>query len=130
MANIVLKIPLKCAGLDLFPYDVYKSLYYAVSEPVVDKYFIDGVETDVKIMGFDKYRKSLAGLLAVPVLTEGGMVEAGTLVSVRKEYCQTRICHRNRMRCLSFSVTGAAGGKLKNLVSSFHFTGGCYGEVH
>ena len=130
MANIVLKIPLKCAGLGLFPYDVYKSLYYAVSEPVVDKYFIDGVETDVKIMGYDKYRKSLAGLLAVPVLTEGGMVEAGTLVSVHKEYCQTRICHRNRMRCLSFSVTGASGGKLKNLVSSFHFTGGCYGEVH
>ena len=128
--NIVLEIPVKCASSGFYPYDVYKALYYTVSEPVVDKFFADGVETDVKLRGEEIYRKSLSGLLSVPVLSPfGGAGEAGDYITVRKEWTQGRIYHKNRMRVLSFSVTGLSKTKLRKLVSEFPFSGSCHGEV-
>ena len=129
--NIVLEIPVKCASSGFYPYDVYKALYYTASEPVVDKYFADGVETDVKIRGEEGYRKSLAGLLSVPILSPFGIAgEAGDYIMVRREWTQGRIYHKNRMRVLSFSVKGLSRAKLRKLVSDFPFSGSCHGEVH
>ena len=97
---------------------------------MVDKYFADGVETDVKIRGESVYRKTLSGLLAVPVLSPFGSAgEAGDYINVRRESAQKRIYHRNRMRTLSFSVTGLGRAELRRLVASFPFTGNCHGEV-
>ena len=130
MSKIVLEIPVKCASAGFYPYDVYKTLYYTVSEPVVDKFFAGGVETDVKIRGEDKYRKSLSGLLSIPVISPYGIAgSAGDYITVRREQAQGRIYHKNRMRCLSFSVTGTSRAELNRLVSSFPFTDSCHGEV-
>ena len=130
VANIVLEIPVKCALAGLYPYDVYKTLYYTASEPVVDKYFAGDVETDVKVRGDTRGQKTLAGLLSAPVLSPFGQAgEAGDYITVRKESAQGRIYHRNRMRCLSFSVTGISRAKLEEIVSKFPFSGSCHGEV-
>jgi len=130
VTNIVFEIPVKCASAGLYPYDIYKTLYYTASEPVVDKYFTDDVETDVKIRGGARYRETLAGLLSVPVLSLFGMAgEAGDYISVHKEKAQGRIYHKNRMRVMSFSVTGISKSKLRKIVSDFPFTGSCHGEV-
>ena len=130
VTNIVLEIPVKCASAGLYPYDVYKTLYYTASEPVVDKYFEDDVETDVKVRGDARYRKALSGLLSVPVLSPFGIAgEAGDYITVRKESAQGRICHKNRMRSMSLSVTGISRSKLGRIVSDFPFTGSCHGEV-
>ena len=130
VTNIVLEIPAKCASAGLYPYDVYKTLYYTASEPVVDKYFEGDVETDVKIRGDARYRKTLSGLLSVPVLSPFGIAgEAGDYITVHKESAQGRICHKNRMRSMSLSVTGISRSKLGRIVSDFHFTGSCHGEV-
>ena len=130
VTNIVLEIPVKCASAGLYPYDVYKTLYYTASEPVVDKYFEGDVETDVKIRGDARYRKTLSGLLSVPVLSPFGIAgEAGDYITVHKESAQGRICHKNRMRSMSLSVTGISRSKLGRIVSDFPFTGSCHGEV-
>ena len=130
VTNIVLEIPVKCASAGLYPYDVYKTLYYTASEPVVDKYFEGDVETDVKVRGDARYRKTLSGLLSVPVLSPFGAAgEAGDYITVHKESAQGRICHKNRMRSMSLSVTGISRSKLGRIVSDFHFTGSCHGEV-
>lgn len=130
VTNIVLEIPVKCASAGLYPYDVYKTLYYTASEPVVDKYFEGDVETDVKVRGDARYRKALSGLLSVPVLSPFGAAgEAGDYITVRKESAQGRICHKNRMRSMSLSVTGISRSKLGRIVSDFPFTGSCHGEV-
>lgn len=130
VTNIVLEIPVKCASAGLYPYDVYKTLYYTASEPVVDKYFEGDVETDVKVRGDARYRKTLSGLLSVPVLSPFGAAgEAGDYITVRKESAQGRICHKNRMRSMSLSVTGISRSKLGRIVSDFPFTGSCHGEV-
>lgn len=130
VTNIVLEIPVKCASAGLYPYDVYKTLYYTASEPVVDKYFEGDVETDVKVRGDASYRKTLSGLLSVPVLSPFGIAgEAGDYITVRKESAQGRICHKNRMRSMSLSVTGISRSKLGRIVSDFPFTGSCHGEV-
>ena len=130
VTNIVLEIPVKCASAGLYPYDVYKTLYYTVSEPVVDKYFADDVEIDVKIRGDARYRETIAGLLSIPVLSKFGMAgETGDYISVRREHAQGRIYHKNRMRVMSFSVTGISRSKLRRIVSNFPFTGSCHGEV-
>jgi len=130
VTNIVLEIPVKSASAGLYPYDIYKILYYTTSEPVVDKYFADDVETDVKIRGDARYRKTLSGLLSVPVLSPFGMAgEAGDYINVHRESAQGRIYHKNRMRVMSFSVTGISRSKLRKIVSSFPFTGSCHGEV-
>ena len=130
VTNIVLEIPVKCASAGLYPYDVYKTLYYTASEPVVDKFFVDGVETDVKIRGEERYRKTLSGLLAVPVLSNSGIAgTVGDYINVRREQAQGRIYHKNRMRCLSFSVTGISRAELSALVSAFPFSDSCHGEV-
>ena len=128
--NIVLEIPVKCASAGFYPYDVYKTLYYTASEPVIDKYFEVDVETDVKVGGDKRYRDTLSGLLSVPILSSYGMAgEAGDYIAVRKEMAQGRICHRNRMRCLSFSVTGLSRSRLRKIVSDFPFSDSCHGEV-
>ncbi len=130
VTNIVLEIPVKCVSSGLYPYDVYNTLYYTVSEPVVDKFFAGDVETDVKIRGEVRYRNTLSSLLEIPVLTPFGRAgETGDYINVRKESAQGRIYHRNRMRCLSFSVTGLSRTKLHALVASFPFSGNCHGEV-
>ena len=130
VTNIVLEVPVKCASAGLYPYDVYKTLYYVASEPVVDKYFVGDVETDVKIRGDARYRKTLSGLLAVPVLSPFGAAgEAGDYITVHKESAQGRIYHKNRMRSMSLSVTGISRSKLGKIVSDFPFTGSCHGEV-
>ncbi|MBO7431150.1 MAG: efflux RND transporter permease subunit [Spirochaetia bacterium] len=130
VANIVLEIPVKCASAGFYPYDVYKTLYYTVSEPVVDKFFASEVETDVKIRGDARYRETLSGLLEVPILSPFGQAgEAGDYINVCRESAPGRIYHRNRMRALSFSVTGASRSVLQKLVSDFPFTGSCHGEV-
>ncbi len=130
VTNIILEIPVKCASVGLYPFDVYKNLYYTVSEPVVDKYFVDDVETDVKIRGDAKYRETLSGLLSFPVLSPFGMAgEVGDYINVRRESAQGRIYHKNRMRILSFSVTGIRRARLREIVSQFPFTGSCHGEV-
>ena len=130
VTNIVLEIPVKCASAGLYPYDVYKALYYTASEPIVDKYFEDDVETDVKVRGDARYRKTLSGLLAVPIRSPFGMTgEAGDHIIVRRESAQGRIYHKNRMRVMSFSVTGISRAKLRKIVSNFPFTGSCHGEV-
>ena len=130
VTNIVLEIPVRCASAGLYPYDVYKTLYYTVSEPVVDKYFADDVETDVKIRGDARYRETIAGLLSIPVLSKFGMAgETGDYISVRREKAQGRIYHKNRMRVMSFSVTGISRSKLRRIVSNFPFTGSCHEEV-
>ena len=130
VTNIVLEIPVKCASAGLYPYDVYKTLYYTATEPVVDKYFEDDVETDVKIRGAARYLKTLSGLLSVPVLSPFGAAgEAGDYITVHKESAQGRICHKNRMRSMSLSVTGISRSKLGRIVSDFPFTGSCHGEV-
>ena len=130
LTNIVLEIPVKCVAAGLYPYDVYKTLYYTASEPVVDKYFAGDVETDVKIRGDARYRKTLAGLLSVPVLSPFCMAgAAGDYIKVRRESAQGRIYHKNRMRVMSFSVTGISRSKLREIVSKFPFTGSCHGEV-
>ena len=130
VTNIVLEIPVKCASAGLYPYDVYKTLYYTASEPVVDKYFEGDVETDVKVQGDARYRKTLSGLLSVPVLSPFGIAgEAGDYITVRKESAQGRIYHKNRMRSMSLSVTGISRSKLGRIVSDFPFTGSCHGEV-
>ena len=130
VTNIVLEIPVKCASAGLYPYDVYKTLYYTASEPVVDKYFEGDVETDVKVRGDARYRKTLSGLLSVPVLSPFGIAgESGDYITVRKESAQGRICHKNRMRSMSLSVTGISRSKLGRIVSDFPFTGSCHGEV-
>ena len=98
-----------------------------MSEPVVDKYFADGVETDVKIRGEAWYRKTLSGLLSAPVLSHFG--QAGDYINIHKELAQGRIYHKNRMRVLSFSVTGIGRRKLRRIVSEFPFSGSCHGEV-
>ncbi|MBQ3647608.1 MAG: efflux RND transporter permease subunit, partial [Spirochaetia bacterium] len=112
-----------------YPYDVYRHLYYTVAEPVVDKFFDREVETDVKLRGDAKYRESLEGLLSMPVLTDDGIMEAEDLITVHRIPAQGRICHRNRMRCLSLSVTGISRKKLSTLVRAFKFSGSCHGEV-
>ena len=127
--NIVLEIPIKCIKSGIYPYDVYRHLYYTVAEPVVDKFFDREVETDVKLRGDIRYRGSLEGLLSMPVLTDDGIMEAKDLITVRRIPAQGRICHRNRMRCLSLSVTGISRKKLRKLVSEFQFSGSCHGEV-
>lgn len=130
VTNIVLEIPVKCASSGFYPYDLYKILYYTVSEPVVDKFFAGGVETDVKIRGSAEYRKTLSGLLSVPVVSQGGAAgEAGDYIHVRRELAQGRIYHKNRMRVLSFAVTGISRAELRQLVSTFPFTDSCHGEV-
>lgn len=130
VTNIVLEIPVKCASSGLYPYDVYKALYYTAAEPVVDKFFAGDVETDIKIRGTGRYRKTLSGLLSVPILSPFGIAgEAGDYITVRKEQAQGRIYHRNRMRVLSFSVTGISRSDLRRIVSTFPFTGNCHGEV-
>ena len=130
VTNIVLEIPIRCVSAGLYPYDVYKTLYYTASEPVVDKFFADGVETDVKIRGEERYRITLSGLLSVPVLSHSGIAgSAGDYINVRREQAQGRIYHKNRMRCLSFSVTGISRSELRTLVSSFPFSDSCHGEV-
>ena len=130
VTNIVLEIPVKCASAGLYPYDVYKTLYYTASEPVVDKYFAEDVETDVKIRGDARYRGTLTGLLSVPVLSPFCMAgAAGDYIKVRQESAQGRIYHKNRMRVMSFSVTGISRPKLRKIVSKFPFTGSCHGEV-
>ena len=130
VTNIVLEIPVKCVSSGLYPYDVYNTLCYTVSEPVVDKFFAGDVETDVKIRGEARYRNTLSGLLSVPVLTPFGRAgETGEYINIRKESAQGRIYHRNRMRCLSFSVKGLSRAKLHALVASFPFSGNCHGEV-
>ena len=130
VTNIVLEIPVKCASAGFYPYDVYKTLYYTASEPVVDKYFADDVETDVKIRGDARYRETLSGLLAVPFRSPFGMTgEAGDYITVRRESAQGRIYHKNRMRVMSFSVRGISRSKLRKIVSDFPFTGSCHGEV-
>ena len=130
VTNIVLEVPVKCASAGLYPYDVYKTLYYVASEPVVDKYFVGDVETDVKIRGDARYRKTLSGLLAVPVLSPFGAAgEAGDYITVHKESAQGRIYHKNRMRSMSLSITGISRSKLGKIVSDFPFTGSCHGEV-
>ncbi|MBR3672023.1 MAG: efflux RND transporter permease subunit [Spirochaetia bacterium] len=128
--NTVLEIPVKCVSACFYPYDVYKTLYYTASEPVIDKYFEVDVETDVKVGGDIRYRDTLSGLLSVPILSSYGMAgEAGDYIAVRKEMAQGRICHRNRMRCLSFSVTGLSRSRLRKIVSDFPFSDSCHGEV-
>ncbi|MBO7516749.1 MAG: efflux RND transporter permease subunit [Spirochaetia bacterium] len=130
VTNIVLEIPVKCASAGFYPYEVYKTLYYTVSEPVVDKFFASEVETDVKVRGDARYRETLSGLLAVPLLSSFGQAgEAGDYINVCRESAPGRIYHRNRMRALSFSVTGISRSKLRKLVSDFPFTGSCHGEV-
>ncbi len=130
VTNIVFEIPVKCTSAGLYPYEVYKTLYYTVSEPVVDKYFADDMETDVKIRGDVRYRETLSGLLSVPVLSPFGMAgEVGDYINVRRESAQGRIYHKNRMRILSFSVTGIRRARLREIVSKFPFTGSCHGEV-
>ncbi len=130
VTNIVLEIPIRCVSAGLYPYDVYKTLYYTASEPVVDKFFADGVETDVKIRGEERYRITLSGLLSVPVLSHSGIAgSAGDYINVRREQAQGRIYHKNRMRCLSFSVTGISKAELRTLVSAFPFSDSCHGEV-
>lgn len=130
VTNIVLEIPVKCASAGFYPYEVYKTLYYTVSEPVVDKFFASEVETDVKVRGDARYRETLSGLLAVPLLSHLGQAgEAGDYINVCRESAPGRIYHRNRMRALSFSVTGISRSKLRKLVSDFPFTGSCHGEV-
>ena len=130
VTNIVLEIPVKCASVGLYPYDVYKTLYYTASEPVVDKYFAEDVETDVKIRGDARYRETLSGLLALPICSPFGITgESGDYITVRRESAQGRIYHKNRMRVMSFSVTGISRSKLSKIVSDFPFTGSCHGEV-
>jgi hypothetical protein len=130
VTKIVLEIPMKCVSAGLYPHDIYKTLYYTASEPVVDKYFADDVETDVKIRGDARYRETLAGLLSVPVLFPFGMAgEAGDYINVHRESAQGRIYHKNRMRVMSFSVTGISRSKLRKIVSDFPFTGSCHVEV-
>ena len=130
VTNIILEIPVKCASVGLYPFDVYKSLYYTISEPVVDKYFAGDVETDVKIRGDSMYRETLSGILSVPILSTFGRAGvAGDYINVLKESAQGRIYHRNRMRSMSLSVTGISRTKLNRLVADFPFTGNCHGEV-
>ena len=94
------------------------------------KYFEGDVETDVKVRGDARYRKTLSGLLSVPVLSPFGAAgEAGDYITVHKESAQGRICHKNRMRSMSLSVTGISRSKLGRIVSDFPFTGSCHGEV-
>ena len=127
--NIVLEIAIKCITFGLYPHDIYKTLYYTIADPVVDKCILPQGETDIKICGDSRYKESMDAVLSVPVPAEGGTVRAGDLVRTRKELYQSRIYHRNRMRCMSFSVTGTGRDKLQKLISSFPFTGSCYGEV-
>ena len=130
VTNIILEIPVKCISAGLYPYDVYKTLYYTASEPVIDKFCAGDVETDVKIRGAPEYRETLSGLLSVPIISPFGVAgEAGDYITVHKEKAQGRIYHKNRMRCLSFSATGISRTELCKIVSSFPFTGSCHGEV-
>ncbi len=130
VTNIIFEIPIKCISAGLYPYDVYKTLYYTASEPIIDKFFADDVETDVKIRGESGYRETLSGLLSVPVISPFGMVgETGDYINVHREKAQGRIYHKNRMRVLSLSATGISRTELCRLVSSFPFTGSCHGEV-
>jgi HAE1 family hydrophobic/amphiphilic exporter-1 len=118
-ARMVVVDPVQAARLGVSPRDVQARMFWALSAPVADKWRGGAEEMDIRLTAAPisgpapgEERKTLAGLLQLPITGAGGAVRPlRELVRVSERAQGGRLYRLNRRHCVSFSVLTAARRK-------------------
>ena len=124
----------KRLGID--PYNVYSSLYWALSKPVASKWNPPGEEADIKVYADNAYISTMNDIMHLAIMNNENTPIQLNAVSNLSDMEETgRIYHHNRQRSVSFAVVTDRSNKtetllyIRELLSNFNFPEGYRAEA-
>jgi HAE1 family hydrophobic/amphiphilic exporter-1 len=128
--------PVSAARLRCNPYNIYTTIYWALSTPVASKWNPERQETDIRIVTDISSNATEKVIMGLPVKdNSGNTIELKNCVTIKEKPEHGRIYHYNRQRSVSFSIEMEKRYKqevfrtVQEILRSFPFPRGYRGEV-